>query len=146
MASQIKDIKSSIKTAIEAVAPTGCTVHTLPYPSTAASMEELKKDAKSEGDAAVYISYAGRRFGEVKGGGYLPRHVFQIFLFSKNYSDTNEIATDIERLLETVTNKLYFGLNYEFITDMVNPVYTKDKDLFMCVLEIARKVIFPTQT
>lgn len=146
--SKIKDFKSELKGIISAVVPGTVTVLTRLFPGNIESMNEMKKDAKGESEGVVYITYAGRRYGQKKGGNaYHPFESFLIYIFSKTYSDeANPPLSDIEILLETITDAIYTApatlsnpnSEYDFIDHVVNPVFTQDKDFFMAVLEIGR--------
>jgi hypothetical protein len=146
--SKIKEFKKELKTIISAVVPGTIVTLTRLFPGNTESLDEMKKDAKGESEGVVYITYAGRRYGQKKGGNaYHPYESFLIYIFSKTYSDEADTPiTDIEILLETITDAIYMApatlakqdAQYDFIDHLVNPVFTQDKDFYMAVLEIGR--------
>ena len=137
--SRIKDFKKELVDIIYQSLPNTIPVLLKLFPGNSESLNELKTIAKGEGKAVVYITYAGRRYGEKKGGAYHPYESFSIFIFSKVYNDNEEQQEDIEVLTELVTDALYYsGKNYDIHGHVMNPVFTQNKDFFMAVLEIGK--------
>jgi len=135
----IKDHKLQLKEIIKSAVMEKITVLTKLFPGNAESLNAMKTDAKGEGNAVVYITYAGRKYGQKTGMAYHPYESFIIYLFSKVYNDDSQLEDDIEILLETVTDAIYKSRkDYDFHGHIINPVFTEKKDFYMAVLEIGR--------
>ena len=139
MTSKIKEFKSELKNIIKTTVGEATVVMTKLFPGSAESLDDLKKNAQLDGSSVAFITYAGRKYGEKKGGIYHPYESFHIYIFSKIYDDESEHSEDVEILVEKITDGIFYGQkNYEFIGHVINPVYTENKDFFMAVIEVGK--------
>ena len=133
-----KSLKNEVKDILVNASeiPNTIDISTTLYPDNEKQKDEMYKQAEAI-DTSIVVTYAGRKFLQNTTGLYITYNAFTVFIFSKILVDDNNNSSDIENLLDIVTDVLY-QKGYVLFEDAPRPVKDEKTGLFEAVLIIGK--------
>lgn len=110
------------------------------YPENDKQKEAFHKKAERT-NTSIVVTYAGRKYDSRTTGLYTTYNAITVFIFSKILEDNDSNSSDIENLLDIVTDVLY-QKGYVLFEDAPRPVKDEKTGLYEAVLIIGKELTY----